>query len=112
VPLTLALKSAYIGEWIFSVCEVQEVCSGRCLMVRDFGQSAIHVIGLCLCDVTAKRWYLQCCILHERSLDGNPLLRKASRNYGEVIRRRLSLNFLFGKIGIKSGHLYEHRLRK
>ena len=34
--------------------------SGRSFVVRDVGQSAIRVTALCLCDVTAKRWYLKC----------------------------------------------------
>ena len=83
----------------------QEVWSGRSFVVRDVGQSAIHVIGLCLCDVTMKRCYCSVCILYERSLDERLRLWKANRNYGEVIRR--SLNFVFGRIGIRSQHLYK-----
>ena len=55
--------------------------------MRDVGQSAIHVIRLCICDVIVKRCYCSICILYECSLDESLLLRRATRNNGEVIRR-------------------------
>jgi hypothetical protein len=94
VPLTL--KSAYIGEWILGV-RCQEVWSGRSFGVRDVGQSAIHVIGLCLCDVTVKRCYRSICIFYESSLDKSPLLRNASRMSRDVVLTSFSFNFLIVK---------------
>lgn len=47
----------------------QEVWSGRSFVVRDVGQSAIHVIGLCFFEVNVKRCYFHICIVYERSLD-------------------------------------------
>jgi hypothetical protein len=113
VPVPDTVECAYIGEWIFGVCEVpggeERVLS---IEVRDVGQSAIHVTGLCLCDVSVKRCYCSVCIIYERSVDKSLLLRNVSRNYRDVIQRCLGFRFLFGRIGIKSRHLYKHMSEK